>query len=194
MDGIDADVVPTLPSDIASFWHKHPLDKRAERKIADVGNGQYVVEIRGTFEIFRFSVPEYGEVVFDIRGIKDALADGKLQFRMYEMQLIAEMVEHVRNNNGVEVGRMRELTAADLERPGIMALWPDWHTTCIDGNNRMVRRWDDGLRTFRFALIVMDETIQPYVCRPGEEADTFLDRENEARGLQSIARMIVPHQ
>jgi hypothetical protein len=189
----NAHLVPTLPSDLASFRYMHPRDKRKETKIADVGDGQYLVEVRGTFEIFRFSTPELGEVVFDVRGIKDALAAGKLQFAMYELELEAGMIEHVRTNNGTEAWRIAELTAADLERPGIMALWPDGYTCCIDGNHRMVRRWDDGLRTFRFAMIVLHTTIQPYICRPGEE-DQFLDRENELRNLKTIKRMIVPHQ
>jgi len=182
----------TRPSDIAAFKHKHPLDSHVERTIAEFGN-QYVVEIKGTFEIFRFTAPEYGEVIFDIRGIKDALAENRLPFQMMQLKLDAGLVEHVRRNNGVEAKRMAELTAADLERPGIMAQWPDQHTSCIDGNNRLVRRWDDGLRTYRFALILMNETIQPYICRPGQE-DHFLDRKNQEQGVVSIRRMIAPHQ
>jgi hypothetical protein len=176
-----AEPKPTLESDLAAFKLQHPyIDRRDEHVVGNIGDGQIVrSEIR--FETFSFSAPETGDVVFDVRGIKDALVAGKLKFSMYEAELSADWAEYIRINNGVEAGRMASLTAADLERPGIVVLWPDEHSTVIDGNNRLVRRWDDGLKTFRFANVPISKDLVPYICRPGEE-EKFLDRVDAERG------------
>lgn len=174
--GSNASMQPTLDSDIAAFKHKHPLDSHRQR-MHKLGNGHFLVESRTVFEIFAFSAPGI-ECTFDIRGIKTALATGKLVFKMYELELDADFVEHVRNNNGVETGRMVELTAADLARPGICLMWPDGHSTVVDGNNRLVRRWDDGLKTFRLAMVAVDLQLLPFMCPPGKE-ELFIERDRD---------------
>lgn len=180
-----AEPKPTVDADIAAFKHKHVFDHRDERIIANVGNG-HIVRAKISFEVFTFSAPEIGDVTFDVRGIKDALAAGTLAFEMFEAELTAEWVEHIRVNNGVETERMKTLTAADLERPGICVFWPNGYTTVIDGNNRMVRRWDDGLTTFRFANVHVSQELIPFMCRPGEE-EKFLHRDDAKRGMTPIA-------
>lgn len=175
--GSPAKMQPTLDSDIEAFRHKHPLDSKRQRLVGEFGNGQFLVESRTVFEIFAFESPDV-KCTFDIRGIKTALATGKLEFKMYEIELDAGFTEHVRKNNGVEAGRMAELTAADLARPGICLLWPDGHSTVVDGNNRLVRRWDDGLKTFRIAMVAVDLQLVPFVCPPGKE-ELFIERDSD---------------
>ena len=96
-----AEPKPTLPSDIEAFKHKHVFDHRSERVIAGSDRGA-IVEVFGSFEVFTFSAPDLGDVTFDVRGIKDALAAGTLQYGMFEAELDHAWVEHVRANNGVE--------------------------------------------------------------------------------------------
>lgn len=180
-----AEPKPTLDSDIAAFKHKHAYDHHEERVVAAHDDGN-IIEIFGSFEVFTFSAPELGDVTFDVRGIKDALVAGMLLFGMLEAELTKEWVDYIRINNGVEAERMASLTAADLERPGICVLWPNGYTTVIDGNNRLVRRWDDGLRTFRFANIAASRELVPYLCRPGQE-DKFMRRNDAERGLTPIS-------
>lgn len=175
----EATAKPTLASDIAAFKHKHPLDSKRQRKLMDVSPTSYIYEDHVTFEIFHFSAPEIGEIIFDVRGIKDALVARKLAFQMFETELEADLVEHVRKNNGVEAGRMKALTATDLERPCIAVLWGNGYTSFIDGNNRMVRLWDDGFRTLRFAMLAINEALLPFMCEPGNE-DQFLERDRPA--------------
>lgn len=177
--GNHAATTPTLESDIAAFKYKHPLDSNSMRIVGEIAPGEIVVEGRTVFEIFSFTSP-IGDCTFDVRGIKTALATGKLQFQMMEVDLDSGLVEHVRNNHGVEPKRVAELTAADLERPAIAVFWPNGHTTFIDGNHRMVRRWDSGLRTMRYALVVLTKEVLPYICDPGNE-ERFLERERDPR-------------
>ena len=175
--GSKASMQPTLDSDIAAFKHKRPLDSKRQRLVGELAPGTFLVESRTIFEVFAFESPDV-KCTFDINGIKTALATGKLMFRMYELELDAAFAEHVRKNNGVEAGRMAELTAADLARPGICLMWPDGHSTIVDGNNRLVRRWDDGLKTFRVAVVAINLKLVPFMCAPGQE-DQFLDRDRD---------------
>lgn len=194
-----AEMKATLDSDIAAFKLKHPcLDSRRERIV--FGNKTSgIIEARITMEVFSFSAPEIGDVTFNVRGIKDALVSGEVQFAMYEAEITRDFAEHVRKNNGVEAERIATLTEADLKRPGIMVLWPgpEQHSTLIDGNNRLVRRYDDGLRTFRFASVHIDKKLLPFMCDTGNE-EKFLDhkkeRENDRkRGLVSLGhRKVAP--
>lgn len=175
----------TLDSDIAAFKIAHPhIDYRDERVVANVGDG-HIVRAHIRFEVFTFSAPEIGEVTFDVRGIKDALAAGTLMFSMFEAELDEAWSDHIRINNGVEAERMASLSAADLERPGICVHWPNGFTTVIDGNNRLVRRWDDGLKTFRFAMINVSRELIPYICRSGQE-EQFVLRDDAKRGMTPI--------
>lgn len=169
----NADMKPTLDSDIAAFQHKHALDSTQQRVVAEG-----IVVTRHLFEIFAFNSPDIGECIFDVRGIKDALASRKLEFAMLEMTLDQDFVDHVREHQGVETRRMEQLTAEDLERPGIFVHWPNGYSTLIDGNNRVVRRWDVGLRTFRAAILIASKRLLPYICDPGQE-DQFLDRDRD---------------
>jgi hypothetical protein len=192
MPNEDSSTVParrvrTLASDREAFRHRHAFDKRADRVMAADVAGMLLVESRISFEIFRFESPEVGKITFNVKGIKDALANGALDFAMYVATLDVGWVEHTRNNNGVEPERLASLTPDDLRRPGILVLWPGSpHSTLIDGAHRLCRRWDDGLRTFRFAVVPVSKALLPYLCETGQE-DTFLDRQKEP-GFTVIGR------
>lgn len=184
---------PITDADIAAFRYRNAfLDKRSERVVGNVGPGQSIIEALISFECFTFSAPELGEIVFDVRGIKDALANRELDFRMYNTPLTKKWIEHIRKNGGVEAERMKALTAADLERPPISVRWANGYTTVIDGNNRLVRRWDDGLRMARIATILMNTAMLPFICRPGKEDQFVLQRsKKDPRGMETLAIMRV---
>lgn len=112
---------------------------------------------------------DYGTFVFDVRGIKDALADNLIPYVMVRATLDNDFVSHCRENNGVNPTRASRLTADDLARPGIAVHWPNGYTTLIDGNHRLCQLWDTGGREFRFAVITIGPSTQPFMCKPGEE-------------------------
>lgn len=187
LGGTMGTMVPTTDADRAAFRVAHTLDKVEETNRYNVAPGSYVVQEQVVFEIFRFEAEEVGVVIFDIRGIKDALADGKLLFQMFDTPLVEPWVEHIRDKGGVEVERMKSLTAADLERPPIAIYWPNGYTTVIDGNNRLVRRWDDGLRSVRMAVIPLYKEVHQYMAQPGDEEKFLLRRsKDDPRGMMHL--------
>jgi hypothetical protein len=172
----------TTAADLDAFRQGHPADGVTERVVAADGAGQAIIQTRYVFEIFRFYAADLErDLSFDVRGIKRALVAGTLPFRMVEIEITdPDWVEHIRTNGGVETKRMASLTAADLERPGIAVYWPqNNYTTIIDGNNRLVRRFDDGLRTFRMALTLVAPELEPFVCASGDE-EKFVERDYPA--------------
>lgn len=188
-EGAPAKIVETLDSDLAAFAWRHPfIDKAPSTSVlADWGTGG-IIRSHEQREIFSFHSDETGPLSFDVRGIKDALVKRKLKFVMMEAELSQEWVKHLRFNGGVEVEHMARLTAEDLERPGVAVLWGNGYTTLLDGNNRLVRRWDDGLRTFRFARI-NDQRMNRYVCRPGEEEGFFTAK--QPKGTVSLSKKVI---
>ena len=157
-------------SDLRAFARMHPRQDKAmqQRLVANTVNG-LLVEQREQREIFFFNAPDLGEVLFDVRGIKDALAAHRLTAYMLDVTMDIDWIEHLRAHGGVEAEHIARLTAADLERPGVAVFWPNRHTTLIDGNNRAVRRYDDGLRSFRLARVNVDFALEPFIWRPVDE-------------------------
>lgn len=187
--GAPAKIVETLDSDLTAFAWRHPfIDKAPSASVLAQWSGGGIIRSHEQREIFSFHSDETGPLSFDVRGIKDALVKRKLRFVMMEAELNAEWVEHLRINGGVEVEHMARLTAEDLERPGVAVLWGNDYTTLLDGNNRLVRRWDDGLRMFRFARI-NDPKISRYVCRPGEEESFFTAK--PPKGTVSLSKKVI---
>lgn len=179
-------VVQTLETDREAFAWRHPFIDQAPTLtlLSDDLVQQY--ERR---EVFAFESPDTGSLIFDVRSIKNAMVEGKLKFTMVEVELTADWVEHIRTNGGVEAEHMARLTAKDLRRPGVAIWWGHTgYTTLIDGNNRVVRRWDDGRRTFRCARIE-DIGVFRYVCREGEEEQLFDTKMPE--GMTSLGKKVI---
>jgi len=178
-------------SDRAAFAWRHPfIDKAPETTVLAQWDFGGIVRQHEQREIFAFHSDDTGPLLFDVRGIKDALTlHGKLNFAMLEAELTTEWVEHIRANGGVEAEHMARLTAVDLDRPGVAVLWGNGYTTLLDGNSRLVRRWDDGLRTFRFARI-SDSRIMKYVCLPGDE-EKFFEAAKPQKGMTTLSKRVI---
>jgi hypothetical protein len=172
--------VETLESDLKAFAYVGSVYASSDRAIGVLG-GKVLIECLRKREIFSFTSPEMKlDVIFDVRGIKDALAAKKLAFTMFEGELSQEWHDSVIRSNGVEAERVAQLTAEDLERPGIVIGWggpAQGEHTLIDGNHRMARRWQLGMKTFRFAVVPMSKKLlRRYICSPGEQM-RFIERE-----------------
>lgn len=155
--------------------------KRTHRVAVKFEDGA-IVETRERREIFSFHAPELGTWLFDVRGIKDAILDGRMTSAfMHRIATIPEhFYQHVLANNGVEPDRIPKVTKRDLKRPGIMVLWPNGYSTMIDGNHRLCRRYQLGLGNFRFLLLNVVECF-PFMCRPGDEDRLFPKLERDPR-------------
>jgi len=124
-------------------------------------------------EIFTFHADEVGTFRFDVRGIKEAIADDRIPARMYKIPEVKEDYhQHILHNGGVEPERLPRITGADLERPGLLVAWPNGYQTMIDGNHRLCRRMQLGTKSFRFLLVDVLHCV-PWMCRPGDEEKLF---------------------
>lgn len=157
---------------------QHREKARSVEVLQEVPEGT-IVKGRELREIFSFHEDSIGEFRFDVRGIKDAIADGHIRARMYKIPDVPEdYYQHILQNNGVEPDRLPKINGPDLERPGIMVSWPHGYQTMIDGNHRLCRRVQLGMKTFRFLLVdVLDCTR--FMCRPGQEAKLFAREDRE---------------
>lgn len=157
-----------------------------QRFLGEVCVGSDVlVAVAVTRETFEFSAPETGTIIFDVRGIKDAMIAGELQFQMCEIEVAEMLYQHIVSKNGVDVEAVAKVTDERSRTPGIVLSWGVFGThTVIDGNHRLVRRYENGDKRFRCALVQVDRNLLPFMCRPGDERQ-FLERENDACRVQA---------
>jgi hypothetical protein len=159
------DVAPTQPDklrrkDIESFKAFAAIEGReiiSEEKISDE------LFLRKTFvtsEIFDFYYASKNVTYrFNVRDIKDAIVAEKIAFRMFKATLTEKWQSLILRHGGVEEERIP--LVRNVNRPGIVVLWPDGNSLLIDGNHRLIARWRRGLRSFRYAAVAFDD-IRPY--------------------------------
>ncbi len=138
-------------------------------------------------EYYHLNIPEIGELFFDVRGIKDAIAADKIRCVVMKAQLTERWVELIRTQNDVEEVRVAKLTPADLRRPGVAVGWPNGAITLIDGSHRLVKRFRLGLSTFRYVVVDITD-LEPFTCLPGEEAK-FFNRDRDPRDIPLSVRI-----
>lgn len=160
---------------------------RVEESAHKFDDGGEIVKGWERRECYTFTAPEIGTLRFDIRGIKDAIVDGRINVQAFKMTPIdPAFYEHVLKNNGVEEPRIAQIGGRDLDRPGIMVMWPDGHSSLIDGNHRMCKRYRLGLESFRFLMVNVLDCV-PHMCRPGDEARLFERRyEHDPRYVETL--------
>jgi hypothetical protein len=177
--GVPTRPVPKLAGDLDSWREPRPFE--FNRVLSRSETHELSIERR---EVFHFHEESIGELRFDVRGIKNAIIAGELPVEMYEMTLTQEYYQHILENGGVESDRLPSINIQRAIAPGIIVLWPHGYSTLIDGNHRLVRSWQLGLRTFRYGEIKMQRNwLGRFMCRPGQEAQLFghSRRSSEAR-------------
>jgi len=152
---------------------QHREEARSYKVAMEVGDGT-IVQSREKREIFTFSAPDIGTVIFDVRSIKDAIIDGEIPATMYRIdgETPEHFYQHILHNNGVDPERLAQFSGRDLKRPGIMVMWPHGESSMIDGNHRLCRRYELKVPNFRFLMIEATDCLR-YMCRPGEEKELF---------------------
>jgi len=76
--------------------------------------------------------------------------------------LAKKQVDFVRNNNGVNDTFLHTISKARLREPGILVMLPDVSYVVVDGNHRMVRRYDTGhldMLFYTFTLQVAEHAL-----------------------------------
>lgn len=154
---------------------------RSERPVGKMADHRTLVVGREKREVFTFEAPEIGAFLFDVRGIKNAIVSSRIPAKMFRLPEVPEhFYQHILDNHGVVRERLPQFDSHDLERPGIMVSWPHGYQTMIDGNHRLCRRYQLGLRSFRF-LMVLVQDCAPFMCRPGHEAELFKRDDDDDR-------------
>lgn len=64
---------------------------------------------------------------------------------------------HIVQNNGIEHDHLARLTGAQLNKPGIMIQYPDATSVVADGNHRMAKLFQVGVRRMRFYQLTVDQ-------------------------------------
>jgi hypothetical protein len=131
-------------------------------------------------EIYQWSddsEEKYGTIIFDVRNIKDGIFAGKLEHVVLKFDIDQEWIDYLRSTS-VEPERLATVTGID--RPGIAIMFPNDKIVLIDGNHRVVKRWESGEKTFRVIMLTLYE-VRAHVCRPGEEEIFFRHHLNDPR-------------
>lgn len=148
--------VPLTASDAIALARPHPLESRTPTPLG----------ILRRDECYMFRDRVLGDMIFNIRAIKDAILAGTLRtWAVYEIPLTEGFHEHLMKD-GVETSEdhIYNLPTAQLNVPALGVDWNDGSQgmTVIDGNHRLIRRFRDGLPTGRIILTPM-QFLRRYV-------------------------------
>jgi hypothetical protein len=152
--------------DLESFKALAEIEGReiiSEKKLTDE---LFLRETRVTYESFDFYMAEEDRTYrFNIRYIKDAIAEGKIPFTMFRAELTEKWKDLIIKHAGIEMDRVP--LVKNLNRPGLMILWPNDTSLLVDGNHRLIARWNCGLRHFRYAAVAFTDITKYVMWRKG---------------------------
>ena len=181
----------TAQDRVGLAWVAPPEKVGGETTRIHLSDGNIVVRTEERREIFCFTT-EGETVLFDVRGIKDAVLAGWLQYSVHQIDLNEKLVADRLARGGVEEPHVARIKGEQLNRPGVM-IWfpefPDVHHVLIDGNHRVVARWRAGLKTFKFVMVSYQPKLMPYIALPGEEAKFFPDRDEHVTLSRTIIKV-----
>lgn len=104
-------------------------------------------------EVFLFRDRVYGDMVFNIRTIKDAVLANTIPYALFELPLTQGFHDHLMQD-GVETSEdwIHKMDVGKIDTPAIAVDWNDDSnatTTVIDGNHRLIKRFRLGLPSCR---------------------------------------------
>lgn len=134
----------------------HPMESRVETPFGTMFSN----------ECFMFRDRQLGDMVFNVRRIKDAILSGELRhWALFEVPMTEGFHAHLMKD-GVETSeeRIYEMDPSWAEIPALGVDWNDGshNMTIIDGNHRLIRRFRDGQPTARIILAPM-QFLRRYV-------------------------------
>ena len=149
--------IDVLRRHVQAFGVPHALEGTAYL-ISELGIESSPIE-----EIYTLTERSLGTVHINVTTIRRAFAKYSIPFRMLECTLNESWYRYTMESSGVEEDGITRII--DLDIPGIMIAWDEdmSHTTIVDGNHRLCRRWRDGLKTFECAIVpryLVEEHIQ----------------------------------
>jgi len=82
---------------------------------------------------------------FNCGAMTRAVITKRVRPTVIKLALYPRLVTHIRENHGIEADHLGEIDE-NLETPIIVVEFQDGANLIVDGNHRVVRRWDKGLR------------------------------------------------
>jgi len=76
-------------------------------------------------------------------------------------------------NSGIEQLRLRRLTPAQINEPGIIIHLPDNTDIIVDGNHRLVRRWQLGFATMNFYILGEARARSAQLAFPSDKGEAL---------------------
>jgi hypothetical protein len=109
-------------------------------------------------EFFAFRDWDDGQdILFDIRALKNAILENAIHFVTMEVELDEELVKRALTRGGIDQDYLNAPEQAhNIDMPTITVLWDDGQGTLVDGNHRIVKRYNKGLKKIR-CIVVPDE-------------------------------------
>lgn len=101
-------------------------------------------------------------------------AEAAMRLRYIEIPLDAELAEYVRGHRGIEQWKLDRLCEPYLSRPIVAVQFSaDDSVLPIDGNHRIVRRFELGLKTVR-AVVFPEGEWERFLLSPEPEVERVL--------------------
>lgn len=95
-----------------------------------------------------------------------------------------EDVMFIMNNHGIEKAHLERLTRFEIATAGIAVLFPDGSTLIVDGNHRMVRRYQLGKRDMWLSRFTMEQAMPCLLDMPDLYGESLFD---PAKGVELVA-------
>ncbi len=108
---------------------------------------------KGKLETFAFKDWELGNILFDVTQLRSLVAKDKIPYVVYGITLIEDYIGHIKKLGGVDVNYAQIIPDDNLAVPCISAVFETGESVLIDGNNRIIGRWEKGLRNATLILI-----------------------------------------
>lgn len=107
----------------------------------------------GKYETFAFKDWELGNILFNVTIIRMLIAAEKIPYQAIKANLTADYAEHIRKFGGIDKEFISKDFSRNLNAPSIAVMFPTNEAVLIDGNNRVIRRYQSGLKKFKLILI-----------------------------------------
>lgn len=95
-----------------------------------------------------------------------------------QIEITPEIVDYTRKQCGIEQARVDRMKEPYLSKPIIAILWPDKPSdgvTVVDGNHRIVRLWDMGVR--KVNTVIFHPDLWKHLILPPDAQKRFLAHE-----------------
>ncbi len=145
----------------------------------------YLLNIHANgIETYTFKDWDLGNILFNVTALRMLIANDRVPYSYMRAELTDEFVNHIKKCGGHEENYVPLIPHYHLNRPVIGAVFHTGESVIIDGNNRIIRRYQLHKKTFKLITVPWPEW-RPYSYWgiAGELANMSDDLENKFKAL-----------